>query len=136
MATPKKNTVPDVEYLEIDGQKYELKPLKVAPLRRFMRRFGDMKNADLEDPTSLMDVLFDCSAIAMHREFPSETAYVTKIFAGEADTITDEDREAWGDLVDMDDVAKINKFRGGVAFDSPNPEAEETTQTPPEANQN
>jgi hypothetical protein len=115
-----------------DGRVVELKPLKISGLRRFMDRFGEIAKMDVPDGVELINVLQDCAAISVEKHLPEETAYLKKGRAEGWEAVTDEDREAFGDLFDMEQVSLINKVCGGVSFDDPNllAEAQAAAETP------
>lgn len=112
-----------------DGRVLTLKTLKIAPLRRFMVRFDDLTRLEVPDSVAIMDILSDCAAIALQSQMPEETQYLKK----PVEERTGEDREAFGEWFEMDDIALINREMGGVSFNDPNQEAEEPdAETPQE----
>lgn len=114
-----------------DGREIELKPLKISGLRRFMRRFNDLTKLEEPDGVEMLDILTDCAAICLRSELPNETAYVA---AAQWDKVTDEDRDPFGELFDMDDINKINEACGGVSFGGPNLQTETPVAEAPDEN--
>jgi hypothetical protein len=95
-----------------------------------MVRFQDLSKMEEYDELEVMDILVDCAATALRVQLPEETKYLDK----EIEDRSPEDRDAFGELLDMEDVTKVNREMGGVSFGNPNlltgsPETE--TPTPP-----
>lgn len=80
------------------------------------------------DELEVMDILVDCAATALRTQLPEETDFLKK----EIEDRTPEDREAFGELLDMEEVTKVNREMGGVSFGGgdPNPQTETLTETP------
>jgi len=124
---PSTNNSKKIETITLDdGRVLTLKPLKITPLRRFMVRFQDLTHMEEYDELLVMDIVVDCAATALRTQLPDETDYLKK----EIEDRTVEDRDAFGELLDMEDVTKVNREMGGVAFGNPNLPTETLTETP------
>lgn len=87
-----------------DGTKVSMKPLKIKFLREFMKEFqkiGDEKIA--EDNIKSMDLLLDCSVIAM-KQYNPELATKDKL----------------EDIVDLPTIYKIIEVAAGIKLNDPN----------------
>lgn len=62
----------ETELTLMDGTVVKMRPLKIALLREFMNRFGDIAKV-AEDNDASMDVLIDCVTIAMKQYSPTYT---------------------------------------------------------------
>ena len=62
----------ETELTLMDGTVIKMRPLKIALLRDFMNRFGDIAKV-AEDNDASMDVLIDCVTIAMKQYSPTYT---------------------------------------------------------------
>jgi hypothetical protein len=101
-----------------DGTVVTLKPLPLSTLRKFMRNFTKLQTLDTEEPLAVIDLLTDCAAIALARQLPEATAYLS--LEGEE---REEARVHFDELINMDQVSEVNRVMGGVDFNSPNLEA-------------
>jgi len=93
-----------VEIELMDGTKISLRPLKISLLREFMKEFqkiGDEKIA--EDNIKSMDLLLDCSVIAM-KQYNEELATKEKL----------------EDIIDLPTVYKIIEIAAGIKLNDPN----------------
>jgi hypothetical protein len=101
MATQIYETV-DVELM--DGTTITLRPLKLSLLREFMKEFqkiGDEKIA--EDNIKSMDLLLNCSAIAM-KQYSPELA----------------DKAKLEEVIDLPTVYKVIEIAAGIKLNDPN----------------
>jgi hypothetical protein len=101
MATQIYETV-DVELM--DGTVITLRPLKLSLLREFMKEFqkiGDEKIA--EDNIKSMDLLLNCSAIAM-KQYNPELA----------------DKAKLEEVIDLPTVYKVIEIAAGIKLNDPN----------------
>jgi hypothetical protein len=101
MATQIYETV-DVELM--DGSVITLRPLKLSLLREFMKEFqkiGDEKIA--EDNIKSMDLLLNCSAIAM-KQYNPELADKVKL----------------EEVIDLPTVYKVIEIAAGIKLNDPN----------------
>jgi hypothetical protein len=101
MATQIYETV-DVELM--DGSVITLRPLKLSLLREFMKEFqkiGDEKIA--EDNIKSMDLLLNCSAIAM-KQYNPELA----------------DKAKLEEVIDLPTVYKVIEIAAGIKLNDPN----------------
>jgi hypothetical protein len=93
-----------VEIELMDGTKISLRPLKISLLREFMKEFqkiGDEKIS--EDNIKSMDLLLDCSVIAM-KQYNEELATKEKL----------------EDIIDLPTVYKIIEIAAGIKLNDPN----------------
>lgn len=101
MATQIYETV-DVELM--DGTTITLRPLKLSLLREFMKEFqkiGDEKIA--EDNIKSMDLLLNCSAIAM-KQYNPDLAEKAKL----------------EEVIDLPTVYKVIEIAAGIKLNDPN----------------
>jgi hypothetical protein len=101
MATQIYETV-DVELM--DGTSITLRPLKLSLLREFMKEFqkiGDEKIA--EDNIKSMDLLLNCSVIAMKQYNPDLA-----------------DKAKLEDVIDLPTVYKVIEVAAGIKLNDPN----------------
>jgi hypothetical protein len=85
----------------MDGEKIEMRPLKISLLRDFMKKFDSIVESSGSNVDS-MDVLVDCSMIAM-KQYKPELA---------------EDREKFEDVVDIKMIYKIIEVASGIKLDA------------------
>lgn len=101
MATSVYETV-EVELM--DGTKVSLRPLKISLLREFMIEFQKISNEEIgSDNIASMDLLFECSVIAM-KQYNPELA----------------NKEILEELVDLPTVYKIIEVASGIKLNDPN----------------
>lgn len=101
MATSVYETV-EVELM--NGETISLRPLKISLLREFMVEFQKVGQEDIaEDNIKSMDVLLDCSVIAM-KQYQPELA----------------EKEVLEDIVDLPTVYKIIEVASGIKLNDPN----------------
>lgn len=101
MATAVYETV-EVELM--DGETISLRPLKISLLREFMVEFQKISEEDIaSDNIKSMDLLLDCSVIAM-KQYKPELAT----------------KEALEDIVDLPTVYKIIEIASGIKLNDPN----------------
>lgn len=83
-----------------DGEEYEIRPLNIKNLRKFMQvvsRFQKLEGDDTEDVEGL-DILVEACAVALSKKYP-EIA---------------EDTDYLEENLDMDSIAQIMRVAGGV----------------------
>lgn len=101
MATSVYETV-EVELM--DGETILLRPLKISLLREFMVEFQKISEEDIaSDNIKSMDLLLDCSVIAM-KQYKPELAT----------------KAALEDIVDLPTVYKIIEVASGIKLNDPN----------------
>jgi hypothetical protein len=87
-----------------DGSKVEIKPLKIALLREFMKEFDKFADEKIvSDNVKSMDVLVGCVAVAM-KQYKPEYA----------------DRSKLEDVIDLPTVYKIIEVASGIKMNDPN----------------
>jgi hypothetical protein len=95
-------SVYETETLELmDGEKIKMRPLKISLLREFMKKFDTIVDSAGSNVDS-MDVLVDCSMIAM-KQYKPELA---------------EDRERFEDVVDIKMIYRIIETASGIKLDA------------------
>jgi len=93
-----------VEIELMDGTKISLRPLKISLLREFMKEFQKISDeAIADDNIKSMDLLLDCSVIAM-KQYNEELATKDKL----------------EDIIDLPTVYKIIEIAAGIKLNDPN----------------
>ena len=88
----------------MDGTKISLRPLKISLLREFMKEFQKISDeAIADDNIKSMDLLLDCSVIAM-KQYNEELATKDKL----------------EDIIDLPTVYKIIEIAAGIKLNDPN----------------
>jgi len=83
-----------------DGQEYEVRPLNIKNLRKFMRvvsRFQQLDSEESEDIEGL-DILVEACAVAFSKKYPQVA----------------EDTDYLEENLDMDSIGQIMRVAGGV----------------------
>lgn len=86
----------------LNGESFEVKPLKISLLKPFMKRFAELSEVS-EDNDQSMDVLLDCVTIALKQYHPESA----------------EDREALEDNIDLPTVYAIIDAASGIQLGDP-----------------
>lgn len=114
-------TVKEIKLL--DGTEVTLRPSSISVLKKFMRVFKRLNDLEEPDQEKIMDILVECSAVALKKQLPDVTEFVD---------ISPDDKNAdkrakyestraeYEDMVDMDIVNLVNEVCGGIKFDDPN----------------
>ena len=100
-----------------DGTVVTLSPLPISTLRKFMANLKKLDEVVIKEDSDQMDimtVLVDCAAIALSKQLPDITGYLTD---------KEQSRDEFEDIVDSDIVEKVNEICGGIKFDDPNQRA-------------
>ena len=101
MATKVYETV-DIELM--DGEKIQMRPLKISLLREFMKEFQKIGDEGIaEDNIKSMDLLLSCAMIAM-KQYNEELATKEKL----------------EDILDLPTVYKIIEVAAGIKLNDPN----------------
>lgn len=117
MATSKK--IGRTETIELnDGTEVVLRPSNIKILKKFMKKFGEIKNLDRESEdfdAQFTDIMVDMSAIALSGELPEATAYID-LNPEKDEEAYEAARELWEVKVDQEVVSFINEVCGGIVF--------------------
>ena len=101
MATKVYETV-DIELM--DGEKIQMRPLKISLLREFMKEFQKIGDEGIaEDNIKSMDLLLNCATIAM-KQYNEELATKEKL----------------EEVLDLPTVYKIIEVAAGIKLNDPN----------------
>ena len=101
MATKVYETV-DIELM--DGEKIQMRPLKISLLREFMKEFQKIGDEGIaEDNIKSMDLLLSCAMIAM-KQYNEELATKEKL----------------EEVLDLPTVYKIIEVAAGIKLNDPN----------------
>jgi hypothetical protein len=101
MATKVYETV-DIELM--DGEKIQMRPLKISLLREFMKEFQKIGDEGIaEDNIKSMDLLLSCATIAM-KQYNEELATKEKL----------------EEVLDLPTVYKIIEVAAGIKLNDPN----------------
>jgi hypothetical protein len=93
-----------VEIELMDGEKIQMRPLKISLLRDFMKEFQKIGDDGVaEDNIKSMDLLLNCAVIAM-KQYNAELATKDKL----------------EDILDLPTVYKIIEVAAGIKLNDPN----------------
>lgn len=107
----------------LDGTVVTLRPASINVLKKFMKTFGKLGELEGPDQEKIMDILVECSAVALQKQLPDVAGFVdispetkNKVEREKYDKM----RSEYQDMVDMDIVSLVNEICGGIKFDDPN----------------
>jgi hypothetical protein len=107
----------------LDETEVTLRPASINVLKKFMKTFGKMSELEEPDQEKIMDILVECSAVALQKQLPDVAGFVDL----NPDSKNKEEKEnyvkmrtEYQDMVDMDIVSLVNEVCGGIKFDDPN----------------
>lgn len=102
-----------------DDKEVVLRPLPIAPLRRFQESWNRI--IDLPDGDDGFDVFIDCCGIALEKNYKGEFVSLrpTKEEADSGSVLSAEYKEYLEETLELDTIYKILDVCGGVKFGDP-----------------
>lgn len=107
----------------LDGTEVVLRSASIKVLRKFMKTFAKMQELESPDQDKIIDILVECTAVALQKQLPDVTGFVdVSEDEKNKETVAEaaKQREEFEDMVDMDIVNLVNEVCGGIKFDDPN----------------
>lgn len=110
-----------------DGTEVTLRPLPIAPLRRFMKAWA--KFSEVEDEDDGFNVFINCAGIALERNYKGkfDSLKASKDEQESGEFLSAEYKEYLEETLDLETIYKILEITGGLKLSALNdPKVQET----------